>query len=78
MAVINSGNWNMFPRDIPINIVKSCGSRVADSGYHSTAGPNLNVAGRLGRTVQLHVASYVGLVMPFNDKRASFPAPGIS
>lgn len=26
---------------------------------------------------QLHVASYVGLVMPCNDKTASFPAPGI-
>lgn len=50
---------------------------MADSGYHSTAGPNLNVAGKLGRTLQLHVA-FMGLVMPFNDKMASFPAPGIS
>lgn len=56
---------------------------MANWGRHSaTADPNLKCNWGNGRGAgcifQLHVASYVGLVMPCNERTASFPAPGIS
>lgn len=69
----------MFPRGIPINIKSShveVGWLIQDTTHQQLAW--VSTAGRLGQFLQLHLASYVGLVMTFNDKMASFPAPGIS